>query len=149
MILISSWSRLSPILSSQVLSQEWRCSWSSADRRCSNYIWVVDNFIVYEGVPYIRDMTVVAHCINRIKQLGRRHEKVISSWSDIDFIHGRFYKNVISPFLIAWRYHSLALSHWCQFEHQWVSLNTKSACCWLPGWRDAPCTWGDPETVWK
>ena len=26
---------------SQVLNQEWRCSWSSADRRCSNYIWVI------------------------------------------------------------------------------------------------------------
>ena len=24
---------------SQVLSREWRCSWSSADRRCCNYIW--------------------------------------------------------------------------------------------------------------
>ena len=22
-------------------------SWSSADRRCSNYIWVIDNFIAY------------------------------------------------------------------------------------------------------
>ena len=29
---------------SQVLSREWRCSWSSADRRCSNYIWVISNF---------------------------------------------------------------------------------------------------------
>ena len=28
-----------------VTSREWRCSWSSADRRCSNYIWVIDNFI--------------------------------------------------------------------------------------------------------
>ena len=26
-------------------SREWRCSWSSADRRCSNYIWVIDNFL--------------------------------------------------------------------------------------------------------
>ena len=31
----------------QMLSREWRCSWSSADRRCSNYIWVIDNFIAY------------------------------------------------------------------------------------------------------
>ena len=30
-----------------VLSWEWRCSWSSADRRCSNYIWVINNFIAY------------------------------------------------------------------------------------------------------
>ena len=32
---------------SQTLSREWRCSWSSADRRCSNYIWVIGNFIAY------------------------------------------------------------------------------------------------------
>ena len=32
---------------SQVLSGEWRCSWSSADRRCSNYIWVINNLIAY------------------------------------------------------------------------------------------------------
>ena len=24
-----------------VLSREWKCSWSSTDRRCSNYIWAV------------------------------------------------------------------------------------------------------------
>ena len=29
------------------LSREWRCSWSSADRRCSNYIWVINNSIAY------------------------------------------------------------------------------------------------------
>ena len=26
---------------------EWRCSWSSADRRCSNYIWVINSLIDY------------------------------------------------------------------------------------------------------
>ena len=31
----------------QVLSQQWRCSWSNADRRCSNYIWVTNNLIAY------------------------------------------------------------------------------------------------------
>ena len=38
---------------SQVLSWEWRCSWSSADRGCSNYIWVINNFIAYWGAAYI------------------------------------------------------------------------------------------------
>ena len=33
------------IESGQVLSLEWRCSWSSSDRRCSNYTWVINNFI--------------------------------------------------------------------------------------------------------
>ena len=41
-----------------MLSREWRCSWSSADRRCSNYIWVIDNFIAYYGASYIREFTV-------------------------------------------------------------------------------------------
>ena len=59
MILISSWSRLCPTLWSQVLSREWRCSWSSADRRCSNYIWVIDNLIAHYSASYIRDLTVI------------------------------------------------------------------------------------------
>ena len=28
-----------------LLTVEWRCSWSSADRRCSNDIWMINNFI--------------------------------------------------------------------------------------------------------
>ena len=43
---------------SQMSSREWRCSWSSADRRCSNYIWVIDNFIAYLCASYIRGFTV-------------------------------------------------------------------------------------------
>ena len=51
---VSSWCCLCPIHWSQVLSWEWRCSWSSADRWCSNYIWVIKIFIA----SYIRDFTV-------------------------------------------------------------------------------------------
>ena len=58
MILVSSWSRLWPIIWSQVLSPEWRCGWGSADKRCSNYIWVIDNLIAYQGASYIGDLTV-------------------------------------------------------------------------------------------
>ena len=35
---------------------EWRCSWSSADRRCSNYIWAINNLIAYWSAAYIRDL---------------------------------------------------------------------------------------------
>ena len=59
MFLVSSCSCLCPIQWSQLLSREWRCSWSSADRRCSTYIWVIDNFIAYQGASYIRDLTVI------------------------------------------------------------------------------------------
>ena len=58
MILVSSCICLCPIYWSRVLSREWRCSWSSADRRCSNYIWVINNLIAYKGAPYIRYLTV-------------------------------------------------------------------------------------------
>ena len=49
MSLVSSWSCLCPIHWIQMLRREWWCSWSSADRRCSNYmyIWVINNFMVY------------------------------------------------------------------------------------------------------
>ena len=39
----------------EVLSWEWRCSWSSADRR---YIFCINNFIAYQGATYIRGFTV-------------------------------------------------------------------------------------------
>ena len=58
MFLISSCSCLCPIHWSQVLSILWRCSWSSADRRCSNYIWIINNYIAYNGASYIRCLTV-------------------------------------------------------------------------------------------
>ena len=55
MFLISSCSCLCPI---QVLRTFWRCSWSSADRQCSNYIWVIKNYMAHYGAPYIRGLTV-------------------------------------------------------------------------------------------
>ena len=45
MFLDSSCSYLCPIHWSQLLSREWRCSWSSADRRCSHYTWVINNLL--------------------------------------------------------------------------------------------------------
>ena len=44
--LVLSCNCLIPIHWSQVLSREWGCSWSIADRWWSNYIWVVSKFIV-------------------------------------------------------------------------------------------------------
>ena len=47
---------------SQVSSKKWRCSWSSAVRRCSNYIWVSKNFIAYWGASYIRGSILKSYC---------------------------------------------------------------------------------------
>ena len=47
MFVVLSCTCLFAIYWSQVLSWKWRCSWSSAEKRCSNYIWVIDNFIAH------------------------------------------------------------------------------------------------------
>ena len=46
MFLVSYCSCPCPNHWSHVLSRECRCRWNSADRRCSNYIWVINNGIV-------------------------------------------------------------------------------------------------------
>ena len=58
MFFVPSCSCLCPIHWSQVLSREWRCSWSSADRRNSNQICVIKNVIAYLGAIYITGLTV-------------------------------------------------------------------------------------------
>ena len=58
MFLVLPCSCLCPIYWIQVLSREWRCSWSSADRRCSSYIWVITIVIAYQSMAYIRGLTV-------------------------------------------------------------------------------------------
>ena len=63
MFLVSSCCCLCPIHWYQVLGWEWGCSWSSADRRCSNYFWVINNVIAYLGAAYIREFTVLIYLI--------------------------------------------------------------------------------------
>ena len=58
MFLVSTYSCPCRIHWSQVLSRTRRCTWSSADRCCSNYIWVINSFIAYWGVTYIRCIAV-------------------------------------------------------------------------------------------
>ena len=61
-----------------VWSREWRCSWSSADRRCSNYIWVINNYIAYLGTTYITGLTVifVATCPHQLEK------SLVISWAN-------------------------------------------------------------------
>ena len=39
----------------------WLCS---ADWRCSNCIWVINNYIAYEGAAYIRGLTVIIQSVS-------------------------------------------------------------------------------------
>ena len=93
MFLISSCSCFCAINWSQVLSREWRCSWCSADRRCSNYIWVINNFIANWGASYIICFTVVFFTLTKTK---------------IFFIHLTCNENVKFPFLIQGRVEHLS-----------------------------------------
>ena len=79
---VSSCSCLCQIHWSQVLSWEWRCSWNSADRRCFNYIWVINKFIVYQGVSYIRDLTVVWNCFQPRQMSCQSSHWNMSVWLD-------------------------------------------------------------------
>ena len=56
MFLVSSCSCVCPIHWNQVLSREWRCSWSIGGRRCSN--WVINNFIACKDAAYIKYLQV-------------------------------------------------------------------------------------------
>ena len=47
-----------PIHWSQMLTWEWRCSWSSSDSRSSNYILVINRFMAYNGATYTRGLAV-------------------------------------------------------------------------------------------
>ena len=74
MILVSCRICLCPIHWSQMFSREWRCSRSSADRPCPNYIWVINSFIAYYGMSYIRGLTVVLEMFPRQpRQLWSSH----------------------------------------------------------------------------
>ena len=77
-IIVSSCSCRYPICWSQVLSREWRCSWSSADRRCSNYISVINNFITYWSAAYIRDLTVMMELMPRRSLMAGCKKKAIT-----------------------------------------------------------------------
>ena len=70
MFLVWSCSCHCPIHWSQVFSREWRCSSSSADRRCSNYIWVINSFITYQDVTRAWLILVVWRysCVLNIKK---------------------------------------------------------------------------------
>ena len=90
MFLVSSSIWLCAIYWSQLSSGEWRCSWSSADRRCSNCIWVINNLIVYYGPTYIRDSTVIfIICILRFHPLP----DVVTIWYSLLTMATDFHTN--------------------------------------------------------
>ena len=75
MFLASSCGCSCPVHRSHVFSWERRCSWSSADRRCSIYIWVINKFIASWGETYIRGLTVYGAVLHFVKSMRtHRHQ---------------------------------------------------------------------------
>ena len=143
MFLVSSCSCHCPIHWSQVLNWEWRCSWGSANRRCSNHIWVINNFIAYWGASYIRDFRVFC--------LDCCHGNCLWFWCVIaDYIGPDFIK--ITLFLPTWwmRQHRLSLNK--AFEFEWViwcrNLKLGYIASWFEpsGLNHPPCHNGDTWT---
>ena len=105
MILISSWSRLCQILWSLVLSREWRCSWNSADRRCSNYIWVIDSLTAYQGASYIRDVAVLLLAkVNVIHRISYRYslKSYLHSLISLSFTENDSARPLIPKMIMDW-----------------------------------------------
>ena len=69
-----------PIHWNQVLSREWRCSWSSADRRCSNYIWIINILLLSKmGALYKRfDDKGVIYPATRFASIQFRYTAMLS-----------------------------------------------------------------------
>ena len=87
MFLVSICSHLCPIHWRQLLSREWRCGWSNADRRCSNDIWVTNTFIAYQGATYIRGLTILVcrvHTISKIEVMANLYKRSFSQFTQFD-----------------------------------------------------------------
>ena len=96
MFLVPSCS-LNPIHWIQVLSREWRCSWSSADRRWSNYIWVSNNIVAYKGASYNRDFMVVSICQHQaITQTSHKSLSIRSLRNKLQWNYQKYQSATIS-----------------------------------------------------
>ena len=132
MYFVSSCSCLCPIHWSQVLSWEWRCSWSSADRRCSNYIWVINNSIANYDVSYIRGLIV--NMIDGLKKSSNWLSLFFGVWqpSTPQWQYNRqsddhFVLTLISLFkcCLGWECHNLSpirYAHCCAFGKKTTKL---------------------------
>ena len=91
-----------------MLSREWRYSWSSADRRCSNYIWVINNLIAFLSASYIRDLTV----------LHKHSESIVDRYKSLK---SRFFLRGSLATYCTYRYDYL-VKHWVLLRHGIYSI---------------------------
>ena len=135
MILVSSCSCLCPIHWSQVSNRERRCSWSSADRRCSNYIWVINNFIAYWAVLEVwwYYLWIVQ---NPFKNYGLNGSRCpLSPKRLLNFNHSfTYFQELCRWFILCWGFAMLGFAHVIQ------SCDTEAT--WFP-----QCRWSTLELI--
>ena len=128
------------------------CSCLFADRRCSNYIWVIDNFIANLGASYIRYLKVctmkpircassplsyfshLGFLLQSTRSIICSIDNVTKHWS-VDIRHTLTHKYisyihmVLGDWLIMLCCHSEQKYDLCIIERQWKSLVED---IWLP-----------------
>ena len=135
MFIVSSCSCLCAIYWSQVLSREWRCSWCSADRRCSNCIWVINNFLAYWGVAYSRCFTVILRAA-RASHASRNQstmmmmiepcvDGIVQDCSISSSLAMEILQSCTKP-LISWQYFNLGPSY-----KMWQFVQHKTGAMWV------------------
>ena len=82
-----------------MLSRGWRCSWSSADRRCFNYIWVINRIIAYYSAAHIRGLTVYLLLPWGWNKLDPRDDRstLIPNWIS-NYTHYKKWDEITYPF---------------------------------------------------
>ena len=80
MFLVMSGSCLCPIHINQVLSPEWRCSWSSTDRQCSNYICVIWRTSLKIGILIFWQCFLPARPKQLLREKGWLTDAAHNSW---------------------------------------------------------------------
>ena len=113
----------------QVLSREWRCSWSSDDRRCANCIWVICKFIAYEASSYIRYLGVLSLSPGerqRIVSVSAKHyqmtNQIINKISLCDF--GMLPTHVLYLYCCCWmKYLVIFCRNILRFDLVWMEYH--------------------------
>ena len=131
MFLVRSCSCLCPIHLSQMLRQEWRCSWSNAKRRCSNNMWVIWSAILLPIQVCI--ILEVWQYLTVFKSLSNVIYKIGSHW--YTWPGPMFTGEMLSQqepnklFILQNQYHLLLWEVW-KISWVWTGWGVGSCTCW-------------------
>ena len=62
--------------------------WNGVDRRCSNYIWVINNFIAHSGVAYISGLTL-CKCVMHVMWFSLRCNRTTNYSEGVNYFNHR------------------------------------------------------------